>query len=43
MRGAMSTDGRPRLGNIPYWPRLLSVAQATASVGPREIGRDADE
>ena len=29
----MSTDGRPRLGEMPYWPRMLSVAQAAAYVG----------
>ena len=31
-RDAMSTDGRPRLGDMPYWPRILSE-EAAAYVG----------
>ena len=32
-RDAMSTDGRPRLGDMPYWPRMLSEEEAAAYVG----------
>ena len=43
MRSAMSTDGRPCLGDMPYWQRKLSVVQAVACVGPRKPGGDEDE
>ena len=29
----MTTEPKPKLGDLPHWPRLLSVEQAAAYVG----------